>query len=75
MPWSANTKVLVDANDPFFHVNPYKGGWIVTDHGEHIGSVKKLKAGWTLNPTWAVGNQKARLERACALLDAHQAGQ
>ena len=35
-----------DAADLFFQLQPYKGGWLVVDHGVSCGFVKKLKAGW-----------------------------
>jgi hypothetical protein len=61
---------LVDAEDPFFHLSPSRGGWIVEQNGEYIGHVKKLKKGWVLGPAWATGRQKQLLDRACNLLDA-----
>jgi hypothetical protein len=61
---------LVDADDPFFHLFPSRGGWIVEQNGEYIGHVKKLKKGWVLGPAWATGRQKQLLDRACNLLDA-----
>lgn len=61
---------LVDADDPLFHLTPYRGGWIVVQSGEHIGHVKKLKRGWVVSPPWATGRQKQLLDRACQLLDA-----
>lgn len=57
--------------DPFLQLQSHKGGFLVVDHGEAIGSIKKLKAGWTMSPTWAAGRQKETLERAMALVDGH----
>jgi len=56
---------LADAEDAYFQLAPFQGGWIVTDHGEHIGHVKHYKAGWKLD-----GWNKAPLKRAVALLEA-----
>lgn len=59
-----STKSLADADDKFFQLQPYEGGWIVTDHGVHVGSVKKLKGGWKKD-----GYPVSALDRAIRLLE------
>jgi hypothetical protein len=54
-------------------LQPHNRGWLVEKRGEFMGSVKKLKSGWTL---WPLGHQAAgRFHDACELatrlLDEH----
>lgn len=59
-----SSKMLADANDVYFQLQPYRGGYIVTDHGTHIGYIKKVKAGWQTK-----GWPEESLRRACRLVD------
>jgi hypothetical protein len=56
---------LADANDVFFQMSPYQGGFIVTNRGEHIGFVKKSKSGWKKDGHY----RPTDLDRAIRLLD------
>jgi hypothetical protein len=43
-PFSDDGNRLTNGN--FLNLQRYKGGWIVTNQGVHLGFVKKLKKGW-----------------------------
>lgn len=65
--------VIHDANDRYFHLQPYKGGFIVSNQGEAMGSLKKLKAGWKMSPVGMreeSSRQGEALRHAAALADA-----
>lgn len=47
----------------FLAATPYKGGWIVTERGEHMGFIKKLKSGWKLDPLGH--DRRGRFYQAC----------
>jgi hypothetical protein len=70
LPAPYSKKNLVDANDRYFNLQPYRGGWIVTSNGVHMGFVKKTAKGWTLDHAFSRGAEEA-LARAARLLDAH----
>lgn len=70
VPAPYSKKNLVDASDPFFNLQPNRGGWIVSDHGEYKGSVKKLKSGWKIEGVHGRNDDPA-LIRATVLLDRH----
>ena len=63
---------LVDASDRYFHLTPHKGGYLVTQQGESMGSLKKLKAGWKFDPYYKSmeGRHGEAMRRAAALVDA-----
>jgi hypothetical protein len=61
-----------DVQNRYFHLQPYKGGFIVSNQGEMMGSLKKLKAGWKFDPIGKqmVGRWGETLRHAAALVDA-----
>jgi hypothetical protein len=61
-PYSGS--MLADAGDVYFQLQPYRGGWIVIDHGTHLGYVRKVKGGWNVK-----GYPDSAMNRACRLLD------
>jgi hypothetical protein len=65
-------KQLHDASDHYFVVSPYKGGFLVTQQGESMGSLKKLKGGWKFDPYYKSmeGRHGEAMRRAAALVDA-----
>jgi hypothetical protein len=70
VPAPYSKKNLVDAGDRYFNLQPYKGGWIVTVNGVHMGTVKKLKSGWVMD-RYAGPSARPHFERAIRLLDEH----
>jgi hypothetical protein len=61
---------LVDSSDPFFHLQPYKKGFIVTDRGVQIGSIQKTKRGWDKGGYHSLGSHgDLALDRAIRLID------
>lgn len=52
MSKSGCPSMIFDPSDEYMHATPYRGGYIVTDHGEHMGFIKKLKAGWRIEASY-----------------------
>ena len=61
--------------DDGFTIQPSRGGWIVDYRGEFMGSVKKSKGGWKIDPIHGGGPVGGRhydaCKRATELLDAY----
>jgi hypothetical protein len=61
---------LVDSNDPYFHLQPHKKGFIVTNQGVHVGFVEKKKSGWDKDGYHSPGSHgDLSLDRAIRLVD------
>jgi len=61
---------LVDASDPYFHLQPYKKGFIVTSQGVQIGSIQKTKRGWDKGGYDSPGSHgDLALDRAIRLIE------
>ena len=61
-------------NSDFLYCQPSRGGYIVELRGEYMGYVKKLKAGWKLEPVgMSEGRQKDTLREATVLIDEYHA--
>ena len=71
----SGSKSLLDA-ETFTSLQPYKGGWIVTQRGEYMGFVKKLKGGWKIDAHYGAtsGRNFEACEFATKLLDARTGG-
>jgi hypothetical protein len=68
-PSPYSEKNLTDGN--YLDLQPMRGKWIVTQSGEYMGSVRKLKAGWELDAYPRGGRNEASCRRAADLLQAH----
>jgi hypothetical protein len=67
-------KSLAQVGNKSFQLQPLgRGKWFVTDHGEAMGSVQKLKAGWKIDAMHQgkSGREYDACAKAAALLDAH----
>jgi RadC-like JAB domain len=74
-PSPYSSKSLI--NDDFLVLQAYRGGWIVTSHGVHMGFVKKLKKGWKIDPVGMrqSGDAYEKCKLATELLDLFYAAQ
>jgi hypothetical protein len=69
-PAPYSEKNLTDGN--FLNLQPYKGGWIVSFQGEHLGSVKRSKKGWATSG-YPSGARAAKVDEAMSMLDEYYA--
>jgi hypothetical protein len=70
-PSTYSDKGMTDGN--FLNLQPYKGGWIVSFQGEHLGSIKRKKGGWDTSGVHMYGNRAEKIAEATSMLDEYYA--
>ena len=53
----------------FLNLHPYKGRWLISFEGVNLGSIRKIKSGWDIEPKWTQGIAREKMMKACDLLD------